>query len=147
MGCCWLYSVLVLLLVIKLVSIKNEYRFNTTFWEVRVGVCRKPTDPSNPIRSNRLGQFLRLGGLGWIGLQQIFYSGSGWVWVIKLQTRQTWPDLLIFNIYLKYIIYLIIFFKSAAGHFYIYIYHIFNNLKKKTNCRVALSRFLLLILI
>ena len=34
----------------------------------------------------------QLNPLSWVGLQKKFYSGSGWVWVIKLQTRQTRPD-------------------------------------------------------
>ena len=82
-----------------------------------VEVCRKPTNPSSPTRPVGLRQFLRFGGLGWVAKN--FYSGPGWVWVIKLQTRQTRPNPPIFNIYLKYIIYLIVFFKSAVGHLYI----------------------------
>ena len=52
-----------------------------------------------------LGWFLGLGGLGWV--TKIFFIY--WVGVIKLQTRQTRPDPPIINIYLKYIIYLMIF--------------------------------------
>ena len=93
-----------------------------------LGVCRKPTDSPNPIQSNPTRWVGSVFKAWWVGLgyKKNFYSRSGWVWVIKLQTRQTWPDLPIFNMYLKYIIYLIIFFlKSAVGHLYIYI--IFNN--------------------
>ena len=38
--------------------------------------------------------------MGWVGLgyKKFFYDGLGWVWVIKLQTRQTWPNPPIFNI-------------------------------------------------
>ena len=68
----------------------------------------------NPTRPARLDRFLGLGGLGWVGLQKNFYSGSGWVWIIKLQTRQTRPDPPIFNIYLKYFIYLIFFLKTSC---------------------------------
>ena len=80
--------------------------------ENALGVCRKPIDPPNPIRPNtthRVGSIFRAWWVG-LGYKKKFYSGSGWVWVIKLQTRQTRPDPPIFNIYLKYIIYLIIFF-------------------------------------
>ena len=71
-----------------------------------------------------LGRFLRLGRLGWV-TNFFFFSGLDWVWVIKLQTRQTRPDPLIFNIYLKYIIYLINFFKKKPAVFkYIYILYI-----------------------
>ena len=61
----------------------------------KLGVYRKPTDPPNMTRSDPtrpvgLGRFLRLGGLGWV-TKNFFYSGSSWVWVIKLQTRQTQP--------------------------------------------------------
>ena len=61
-----------------------------------------PTRQTRPDPTELVGlsRFLRLGGLGY---KIFFYSGSGWVWVIKLQTRQTQPDPLIFNIYLKYI--------------------------------------------
>ena len=68
----------------------------------------RPAKP-NPSRPVGLGWFLRLGGLGWV-TNFFFNSGSGWIWVIKLQTRQTRPDPPLFNIYLKYIIYLINFF-------------------------------------
>ena len=64
----------------------------------QIGVCRKPTDSPNPTRPTGLGYKI------------FFYSGSGWVWVIKLQSRQTRLNPPIFNIYLKYIIYLIYFF-------------------------------------
>ena len=89
-----------------------------------LGVCRKPTDPPNPIQPNLIRQVGSVFKAWWVGLgyKKKFYSESGWVWVIKLQTRQTRPDPPIFNIYLKYIIYLIIFFKLVVGHFYIYIY-------------------------
>ena len=69
-----------------------------------------------------LGQFLGLSGLGWVTiflffLYLFFYSGSGCVGsssghkILNLPnpTRPTH----IFNIYLKYIIYLIIFFKTS----------------------------------
>ena len=48
--------------------------------------CQTQLDPTQPAG---LGRFLRLGGLGY---KIFFYSGSSWVWVIKLQTRQTQPD-------------------------------------------------------
>ena len=64
---------------------------------------------SNSTRPTGLGRFLRLGGLGWV-TKFFFYSGSGWIWVIKLQTHQIRPDPPLFNIYLKYIMYLINFF-------------------------------------
>ena len=51
--------------------------------------------------------------MGWVELQKKkIYSGLGWVWVIKLQTRQTQPDPPIFN---KKIL------KPAVGHLYIYL--------------------------
>ena len=42
----------------------------------------------------RLGRFLGFGGLGWVGLGYKFFFNSalGWVWVIKLQPRQTQPN-------------------------------------------------------
>ena len=62
----------------------------------------KPTrpDPTLPVK---LGWFLGLGGLGWVGLGYKFFfdSGSGWVRDIKFQARQTQPTP---PIYLKYII-------------------------------------------
>ena len=45
-----------------------------------LGVCKKATDPSNPTRPNPTCR---------VGLQIFFYNGLSWVWVIKLQTRQT----------------------------------------------------------
>ena len=80
----------------------------------KVGVCRKPTNlpnPTHPTWPIGLGWFLGLDGLGWVTKKKI-YSGLGWVWVIKLQTRQTQPDPPIFN---KKIL------KPAIGHLYIYI--------------------------
>ena len=41
---------------------------------------------------SELGTNFRYILVGWVGLQNFFYNGSGWVWVIKLQTRQTRPD-------------------------------------------------------
>ena len=73
--------------------------------------------------------------MGWVELQKRkIYSGLGWVWVIKLQTRQTQPDPPIFN---KKIL------KPAIGHLYIYLII----KKKKKSRRAALPQFLLLILI
>ena len=72
----------------------------------RLRVCRKPIDLPNPTQPNstrRVGLVFKAWWVG-LGYKKIFYSGSGWVWVIKLQTRQTRPDSPIFNIYLKYII-------------------------------------------
>ena len=100
-------------------------------------MCRKPTDPPNPIQPDLIRQVELVFKAWWVGLgyKKNFYNGSGWVWVIKLQTHQTRPDPPIFNIYLKYIIYLITFFKLAVGHLYIYIYlniyYIFVNFLKK----------------
>ena len=91
-----------------------------------IGMCRKPTDPSNPIQPSsicRVGSVFRVWWVG-LGYKFFFYSRLGWVWVIKLQIRQTRPDLPIFNIYLKYIMYLIIFLNQL----YLNIYYIFNNL-------------------
>ena len=59
-------------------------------------MCRKPTDPSNPI--HWVGSGFRAWWVG-LGYKIFFYSRSGWVWVIKLQTRQTRPDPPIFKIY------------------------------------------------
>ena len=89
-----------------------------------LGVCRKPTNSPNPTQPNPTRQVGSVFKAWWVGLgyKIFFYSGSGWVWIIKLQTRQTRPDPPIFNIYLKYIIYLILFFKSAVGHLYIFKY-------------------------
>ena len=90
----------------------------------KVGVCRKPTDPPNltqPDLTRRIGSVFKAWWVG-LGYKNFFYGGSGWVWVIKLQTRQIQPEPPIFNIYLKYILYLIIFFKSIVGHLYRYIY-------------------------
>ena len=77
-----------------------------------IGVCRKPTNPSNPTWVNPTRQVGSVFKAWWVGLgyKYFFNSGSGWVWVIKLQTCQTRPDPPIFNIYLKYIIYLIYLF-------------------------------------
>ena len=49
---------------------------------------QKTHRPAKPdlTRPAELGRFLRLGGLGWV-TNFFFYSGSGWIWVIKLQTR------------------------------------------------------------
>ena len=94
-----------------------------------VGVYKKPTNSPNPTRpepTRRIGSVFRAWWVG-LGYKIFFDRGLGSVWVIKLQTCQTWPDPPIFNIYLKYIIYLIIF--------------------KNTSCRAALPWFLLLILI
>ena len=77
-----------------------------------IGVCRKPTNPSNPTWFNPTRQVGSVFKAWWVGLgyKYFFNSGSGWVWVIKLQTCQTLPDPPIFNIYLEYIIYLIYIF-------------------------------------
>ena len=75
--------------------------------------------PAKPDPTHRVGSVFKAWWVG-LGYQKNYYSGSGWVWVIKLQTR---PDPPIFNIYLKYILYLIILKKkSIVGHLYIYIY-------------------------
>ena len=115
-----------------------------------IGVCRKPIDPLNltqPSPICRVGSVFRAWWVG-LGYKNFFYSGSGWVWVIKLQTYQTRPDPSIFNIYLKYIIYLIIYFKNQlqinslsvpptnTNLIYIYIYtqyYIINKFFKITN--------------
>ena len=86
-------------------------------------VCRKLNDPSNLTRTNGLGRFLELGGLGWVTIF-FFYNRSSWVWVIKLQTHQTRPDPSIFNIYFKYIIYLIKNFKKPIVRHFGSYYHI-----------------------
>ena len=55
----------------------------------------------------RVGSVFKAWQVG-LAYKKKFYSGLGWVWVIKLQTRQTRPDPPIFNIYL------IIFFKTSC---------------------------------
>ena len=99
----------------------------------RIEVCKKPIDLPNPTQSNptrRVGSVFKAWWVG-LGYKNFFYNGLGWVWVIKLQTRQTRLDPPT-HPYLIYIIYLIIFFKtSCRAPTYIYIYIIFNHLKKK----------------
>ena len=61
--------------------------------------CQNQLDLTQPVE---LSRFLGFGGLGWVTIFFFFSnSGSGWVWVIKFQIRQTWPNP---PIYLKYII-------------------------------------------
>ena len=80
----------------------------------QLGVCRKPTDLPNPTQPNTTRRVGSVFKAWWVGLsyKNFFYSGLGWVWVIKLQTRQTQPDPPIFN---KKIL------KPAIGHLYIYL--------------------------
>ena len=72
----------------------------------RLGVCRKPTDSPNPTQPKPICLVGSVFKAWWIrlGYKFFIYSGLGWVWVIKLQTRQTRPDPPIFNIYFKYIL-------------------------------------------
>ena len=95
-------------------------------WAVSCRGVQKIHQLAKPDPTRRNGSVFRAWWVGW-GYKKKFYNEPGWVWVIKLQTRQTWPDPPIFNIYLKYIIYLIIF--------------------KNTSCKAVLPSFLLLILI
>ena len=69
------------------------FKFSLEFLHLLIGVCRKPTDPSNLIQPNstrRVGSVFKVWQVG-LDYKKNFYSGSGWVWVIKLQTRQTRP--------------------------------------------------------
>ena len=68
---------------------------------------QKTHRPAKPDPTHRVGSVFKAWWVG-LGYQKNYYRGSGWVWVIKLQTRQTRPNPPIFNIYLKYILYLII---------------------------------------
>ena len=65
-------------------------------WNYRYGCAKNlPTHQtqSDSTRPDGLGRFL---GLGRLGYKKLFYSRSGCGWIIKLQTRQTRPDLPIF---------------------------------------------------
>ena len=75
----------------------------------QLGVCRKPTDPPNPTQPNttrRVGSVFKAWRVG-LGYKNFFYSGLGWVWVIKFQTRQTQPNPPIYLIYIFKIYYII----------------------------------------
>ena len=61
--------------------------------------CAQPTYQPNPTQPAKFGLFLGLGGLGWV-TKFFFDSGSGWIWVIKFQTRQIRPDPPIYLIYI-----------------------------------------------
>ena len=109
-------------------------------------MCKKPIDLPNPTRPNptrRVGSVFKA---WWVVLGYNFLLRVGLGLGHKITNQQTRPDPPIFNIYLKYIIYLINFFikKSPLGNFYIYIYIY---LKNKNSCRAALPQFFLLILI
>ena len=101
---------------------------NSTMGSIQLDLTLRGVHKTHqPTKSNltrRVGSVFRAWWVG-LGYKIFFYSGLDWVWVIKLQTRQTRPDPPIFNIYLKYIIYLIIFFKNQL---YLNIYYILNNL-------------------
>ena len=67
-----------------------------------LGVCSQPTDPPKPTWPNPTcwaGSVFRAWWVG-LGYKIFFDSRSGWVWVLKFQTRQTRPDPSIYLIYI-----------------------------------------------
>ena len=71
---------------------ESALRTSNLLWVL--GECRKPTDPLNLTQPNPTCWVESVFKAWWVGMgyKKNFYSGSGWVLVIKLQTRQTRPN-------------------------------------------------------